>query len=711
MYYKPYLLFCLFMIALSARAQQKHYEQIDLLVQNQETQAAIGELKAFVQKKGRSFPYLQLAKIYEQAAERVVYENPSLYQVLMDSAIQYYALSIKYLTKSDFKKFSGYFARELQIKQPSIEECKKYISVRQAEKQKEQSLQRELTNLSQQIKTIVGNQADIFNNLLKANTLLSDFLFSFEEPDRVVLEELIALGQELQTQIDKYHKAANSPYKQSFKLVGIDKPELIRGLEEQFAGKNVLLYDFGSWAKQIKRLLAKIPSWQRDLQTIIKRFDAITDSLEVGKVIQSTVEDDTFNGLCQDFLAIDIQAPLVSYLYYRRDKIELLAYHNDFYSLAIDPRTEESYRSRLMEILAFQSNLTLTRLDSLIQLRNRMVSYEPLLENIFGSLSRFYELLEGELILLQNRAARYYQVDKAQTFRGFYRNETFELNGVIHFATDTSLRKEGFYSATHAAKLNENRYIVGGYFLNPQTGTLDAFVCSVENSSDSTASSLAKVHWIRKFSMYLDKLPSDDKVTCLTVSQSGVIALSILARRSDEYESKLVVLDIEGQIVLSQEVINNGIIQDIRLMSHNELALLVGSKEATKSKELEKYRYLKINLKGEIIFQNVFSVKGNICGFFLHPNGAYIFANFLDYTDNKQSRVFPVKPFYRSLLLDLDYGGFIRRSHLLFEGKPSFVSEIKQSSPNQFTILVTHDVKDQEPQNNVGTKIKEELAF
>jgi hypothetical protein len=701
----------IFTVSMVCQAQTKRYEEIDLLIQNQDNDEAIKELKVFLVQKKSGFAYLELAKLYELKAKELVYANPEAYLLYTDSAIAFYDLANSNLTKANQKKFAGYFARELQQKKPSFQICKDYIAQRHAALEKEKKAQSQAFDLANKIKSLYLSQADLFNELLKTNTQLPNFIFSFEDSQRLVLEELASTAGQIEAAIALYKKQVNAPNDQHFSLILVEKLELLKNPALEFNSKNVYLLDFGSWAKYVKELLSKIYSWKLDLRSCIKRFDDLTDSLEVGRMLQTSATDEIYDRLVYDFQMVESNSPVVLYLNYRRDKIELLAYHNDFYSLAIDPRTEESYRNRLMDILSSQNNLAMSRLDSLKLFSDKMLSYELLFENIFGSISRFYEIVEQDFMALQHRASNFYHSENQTIQKGFYRRETFEQSGLIFFDSDSMVR-EGFYRVSHAAQSNEKGNFIAGVFLNPETQTDDVFVCSLENLLDTTHGNTAKVYWIRKFSFYLDRKPTEDKILSISVNKEGMIALSLFAKFSENYESRLIILDKNGQIVLNQEVSNNGIIKEIRPIGSKDFALLVGGSNIKTDKDvLEKYRYLKINLKGEIIFQNVFSIKGKVCGFYTHGDGAYIFINFLDFNDNKYSRLFGLKPYYRSLLLDLDQGGYIRKSQLLFEGKPSYIFNIENLSQNHFNAVMTHEVTTSEPTRSSVFKFKKELVF
>ncbi len=699
----------LFCIGSFIHAQVKEYESIDLLVQNRDNDKAISELRKFVEKKNAAFPLYQLGRLYHQKALSYLYQDPERCMFFLDSSIYLYNKSLVELSQTQYKKFSGYFAREMQTKAPGQEAAKDFIYSKIKELYSERDLCKRLYSASQNIKELYTNQVEVYNQLIRAPSSFHRFVLALENEDLPLLESLQEMSLELKKSIAAYRAIDPKNFSQNFQFVSFNNPFLIKNLDETFAQKNVYLADLGTWAELCKKTFQKIPIWKLQFSNTLKRLDSLSLLALNEKNTDEAVADETFYTLLYELQSLDHESPLAKFLLLKRDITELLFYHNDFYTRATDPRNEESYRKRLMDILLEQSSLAISRIDSLLNDRSKIDAYEALIEPVFNSISAFWDKLEADYRALNHRISTTYQSGSKKLQKEFYRLESFEYSNLITFSRDNKASKGAFF-ATHGMNFADKSHIVGGYYFNEESNTLDAFVCSLEKRESSQQDSTAKIFWLRKFNLFIEGRASDDKVTEISVNNSGISAFSLLSSSLGEYECRLAFLGNDGEILLNQEISNSGMIRIIRPASDTEfLVLIKGNLPEESDNELEKCKYLKINTKGEIIYQNVFTLKGHLCAFFPTNQGAYVFLNFLDFADNRMNRPFVHQPFYRSAILDMDKDGFIRKAKLLFDGKPSYIFEVEKISDNQFYATISDDIYTQSPKHDTSKKIRVEI--
>ncbi|WP_157638134.1 hypothetical protein [Flexithrix dorotheae] len=676
------------------------YEEIDALLLAEETTEAKKLLIQFIQDNpNHAYASYQLGKIYTTELKSIYLFKEIELNTKYESAHNLLQVAMAMATKKEIKRNKIYYQREFGSKKVGVNDVKLFYQGAVNDLENYWAEIDEIKIKSKLIKHYYQEAENKFFYIKSNYQSVSALYFISDEMLISSLNEMIRSFNLIQANINQRDLLIKAIPLRNNEILSRSQQfsfEKVRGFEAYrinaniFSDQQVNLYDYGSWANEIIKVMREeILPIKTKLLEMDANISASINSFFKESPYLSHLNLKNNQQLIFKLFQLDGNSLAAKLLMYKQFKLEYLLKLKE--SDLKEEEIKKALEVRLKDCGEVLKNIVVT--DKEIK------KYQGYIRNVYGGkegLEQFialeFSFLASELTRLNEKPRGYYdfQVPLATTSRKKPRKMAFTNKQIIidiDKINKDSLISFGGYAATVTFPLKAQKTMALGLCEGITKENRDVFVAMLDEDQE--------ISWIRRFMYQQNDQFFNNDLHLLIKDRQDKAIFTLQSSFGNINLYRLAGVDSKGELLFENDL-KEFIPRKMTIIDENESILLVSKGKQTNDNadNFEPCNISKYNYFGEQKHSFDLLLKGVISDMVRTPSGVLILGNFLTIKglDGKiiQSEAFDKKGF-NAFTVFLDNNGIVRNITPVLSETPVFGQKISVENDSISLIGVEGD--------------------
>ncbi|MEN7548631.1 hypothetical protein AAG747_11965 [Rapidithrix thailandica] len=687
-------------------AQDQAFEEVYHLAKEKKNEEAVKALSFYVAgNHNNALANFLLAKLEWQKFKEMYYLDAPHFSALQDSLEKHFSRALANASRKDIRKNKRFYQELLKTKRPKLPEVKSRFEQTFQEFQTYKDEIDQLTQYHCRIKKHYLVAQNAYSSIGEQYSTMAELYF-IENPNvKNDIENIAFQFDSLQTALKDYHHYLRIKklvlHKQKFSFRQFNKFDAEKVTSGTFHEKNVLLFDYGTWAKNILNIsLEKAKRIKQTLLVTDKQLSKMLQEVDTAAFPDEQLRAE-HNQVITDLFDLDGNSLAAKILSFKQVKLDLLHYIKLHQTLSGQNKRRLSDNNHLedlihknlkeADILLKNMSFSETELNKYREyIRQAYPKGEAGLESYIQT-ERLYvdhKILEYEYLIAKrknkNRSDRQPMHSMEKISYAFprveYRKKTIALD-VSNINLD-SLLSFGGYAGTELVKLDNGGQLVAGFFTPNNSQQQDAFLAQIDSQFHGK--------WLRTFRHQTENGANcNDQIKMLSVKDDHS-AMVLKSVNGEKVFYRIVRLDPQGMVKFDHMMEEEKVPRNISWVERGNEVLVVskGQKQEDRFESLEDCFIERLDRMGNMSYQRQLKIRGLVGPVTPIRSGFVVMANFLEFVDGEmaiKSEAFR-KGGFNVLLMLLNKAGELTDMIPLFSNTPIFANEINESADGTLAV-------------------------
>ncbi|WP_109833200.1 hypothetical protein [Reichenbachiella versicolor] len=462
--------------------------------------------------------------------------------------------------------------------------------------------------------------------------------------------------------------------------------------EINFLANDIEVWNYGQWVddthdyvnEKIKELREQMVHNEKLIKS---KLDRVEQDFSSGQYEQLTVDKQFINNLRKYDLGSVIE-PLFQFKEYKHALL-----HQEHWAKAIQTNTGLDYDQKMSSYgrMLYTTKQAQDLLDKIVE-RNTESSYSKYQD----FLDRYYQGIDGVKVYINQEKSqcrsdfkKYFgtitELARAKFEQGDQGEELsygkYNIPNYIMQDESNKNNPDQLHTLYQVTNIDDSEYLAGNFY-NSKTEKVTAYVCKKQPNG--------KVTWLQEISLKTNESDQllDTRLTAFTDTQSGCTVVVNTASDEGGRKNYIIRYDEQGNEVANIELRNSNYPRSINYIQDTQSYIITfkGEDEEYKLNDTSSLYISHVNSNGEVVWETVVPVVGNVTGLAGVEDGFVVSGNYISIINLNKEKVISESG-ESTFVLKLNNDGKLKKELFLQKRTPYYTDILFKSGDHAINII------------------------